>query len=132
MSISTLRRKIKANSIDHKMEEGRYLIRLDEDEPEDAAPPVGFQSNDGTRPTTAVPPPLPKVEAPPSGLDSLQKEIDSVRTEMGRGQEANSLRWRALEARVAGLAKKLDSFTEQMAELKMLVKIFEERLDGRL
>jgi hypothetical protein len=129
MSISTLRRKIKSNALEYKMEDGRYLIRLDDDEPEEATAPAGFQSNDGATP--AVMPPLPKVEAP-SGLVALQKEVDGLRIEMGRGQEDGSLRWRALEARVAGLAKKLDSFTEQMAELKMLVKIFEERLDGRL
>jgi hypothetical protein len=130
MSISTLRRKIKANSIEYRMEDGRYLIRLDEDELESSVPSAGFQSNDGAKP--AAMPPLPKVEVSSSGSVGLQREVESLRAEMGRGQAEGSLRWRALEARVAGLAKKLDSFTEQMAELKMLVKIFEERLDGRL
>jgi hypothetical protein len=131
MSISTLRRKIKSNNIEYKMEDGRYLIRLDEVE-EPAV--TGFASSDApvTPPaivervaTGAVRPPLPAV-AP------VQEEFEEIRAEIRRSGEEGSLKWRALEARVAGIAKKLDFFTEQMAELKMLVKIFEEKLDGRL
>ena len=46
-------------------------------------------------------------------------------------QDDNVLRWKALEARVSGIAKKLEFFSEQMAEAKMLVKLFEEKLDHR-
>ena len=134
MSISTLRRKIKSNNIEYKMEEGRYLIRLDQEQ----EPPVsgGFASNDTSRlpvarPELSVAPPKPAL--PDEGaVRALRSELDTVRAEMKQSGEEGSLRWRALEARVAGIAKKLDFFGEQMAELKMLVKIFEERLDGRL
>jgi hypothetical protein len=40
------------------------------------------------------------------------------------------MKWRALEARVNGLSKKVDFLVEQNSELNMLVKVFEEKLDG--
>lgn len=119
MSISTLRRKIKANSIRFKLEDGRYLISCDE-------LPTGQRivSSDSVGGKAAV------LHAGASLLlaeDELAKIHDELRQHKGE----EGLRWRALEARVAGLARKLESFTEQVAELKMLVKIFEEKLDRR-
>lgn len=141
MSISTLRRKIKSNAVDYKMEEGRYLIRFDELEEE---APMGFTSTDAPRAAPVAkaepvlpPPPTPKTTTTilptvsASAPESFQTELKKIREEMSLSRDEGSLRWRALEARVAGLAKKLEQFTEQMAELKMLVKIFEEKLDGR-
>jgi hypothetical protein len=122
MSISTLRRKIKANSIQFKMEDGRYLIHCDE-LPEDAPIHQGFVSSDRTR---TIPVALAQETAflEENELEKISQELRQYKTE-------DSMRWRALEARVTGLAKKLDLFVEQMAEVKMLVKIFEEKLDRR-
>jgi hypothetical protein len=158
MSISTLRRKIKSNSIEFKMEEGRYLIKSDEfAEPK---PTVTYASSDqapqlpSARPTASAPmaaQPIPRaatvetaapVAAAPQALpptppahlianSSAGTELAAVREELRRMQEDSVLRWRALEARVAGLVKKIEFFSEQMAETKMLVKIFEEKLDHR-
>jgi hypothetical protein len=135
MSISTLRRKIKSNSIEYKMEEGRYLIRSDdlEDAP---SVPAGFASSDAPRlpPPPAVRTTSPAAPSPaisPLPTAGLAQELAEIRSEMRLAQSESSLRWRALEARVAGIAKKLDMFAEQMGELKMLVKIFEEKLDHR-
>jgi hypothetical protein len=145
MSISTLRRKIKSNTIEYKMEEGRYLIRSD-DLVESARTIGGFSSSDQaprmptSRPVVeaAASPPapraptenLPEVKAAPVAAPSLN-EMASLREEFRRMQEDNNLRWRALEARVSGIVKKLEFFSEQMAEAKMLVKLFEEKLDHR-
>jgi len=135
MSISTLRRKIKSNAVEYKMEEGRYLIRFDEFDEEPPAPPLGFASTDAPRMPPNLPKPEPRVvlkpavEAPQQNV--ILDEIRKIREELHLNKDEGSLRWRALEARVAGLAKKLEQFTEQMAELKMLVKIFEEKLDSR-
>lgn len=124
MSISTLRRKIKANSIQFKMEDGRYLIHCDE-LPETAASPLGIVSSDHARPTSAS---FIKESA---FLDEQEDELEKISQELRQYKTEDSLRWRALEARVAGLAKKLDLFVEQISEVKMLVKIFEEKLDRR-
>jgi hypothetical protein len=146
MSISTLRRKIKSNSIDFKMEEGRYLIRSD-DLPE-PAPTVAFTSTDqaprvpaarplGTAPAIAQPFPRGEIvesatiSPPPAPVLPASSELAQLREDFRRMQEDNLLRWKALEARVSGLAKKLEFFSEQMAETKMLVKLFEEKLDHR-
>ncbi len=123
VSISTLRRKIKSSAISYKMDGGKYLIKCDRETgsenttpevwPEEgsyfssdliSAPPAQANANLGRGDTTPIPGEI--------------KELD--------------LKWRALEARVSGLAKKVELFSEQVSELKMLVKIFEERLDERL
>jgi hypothetical protein len=142
MSISTLRRKIKANAIDYKMDEGRYLIKWDEEEG-GVAPNVAFHSSDTidedgeefedgyTTQHAAGSSALGNSFEVPEEVLQLRREMQSIRDDAGLMNEENSLRWRALEARVTGLAKKLDLFTEQFAELKMLVKLFEEKLDNR-
>jgi len=143
MSISTLRRKIKSNTISFKMEDGRYLIN-GSDLPEGART-MGFASSDAamprvpdsrpgvettqfTAPVTAAPQPQVAAPAPAASAGS---ELQALREEFRRMQEDNVLRWKALEARVSGIAKKLEFFSEQMAEAKMLVKLFEEKLDHR-
>ncbi len=125
-SISTLRRKIKSNTIEYKMEDGRYLIRSDDVE---GAPPVtGFTSNDAPREKPAA---APALVIPAADTADLEQDFLLLRKDVQKTRDEDSLRWRALEARVAGLAKKLELFSEQVAELKMLVKIFEETMDRR-
>lgn len=136
VSISTLRRKIKSNAIEYRMEDGRYLIRFDAAE---EGKEIGFSSSDS--------PPTPadiqvtgvdravlssRMNLPQDALPltHLMTELAQVSAELRVSREEGALRWRALEARVAGIARKLEAYTEQMAELKMLVKLFEERLDG--
>lgn len=141
MSISTLRRKIKSNAISYKMEDGRYLIQSDEipegtravgfsssDEPRHHSIPTARPSapeKDSPAPATFAPAPPPQAPSAPTA------ELETLKAEIRRAREEDILRWRALEARVSGLAKKLEFFSEQMAETKMLVKIFEEKMDGR-
>ena len=145
MSISTLRRKIKSNSIEFKMEEGRYLIHRDD--LSEGSRGMGFVSTDqaasprvpSARPfvEAALQPPPPPVcaDLPAQSMAASStsapatSEIDNLREEVRRLQEDSALRWKALEARVSGIAKKLEFFSEQMAEAKMLVKLFEEKLD---
>lgn len=146
ISISTLRRKIKSNGIDFRMEEGRYLIRADE--MVDDIPNTPFASHEipaETKTAKNMEAELPKYNSAPASVEEPRKEIKKENDlanslylelkktvdEMAATRGDESLRWRALEARVSGLAKKLEIYSEQMAELKMLVKIFEEKLDNR-
>ncbi len=148
MSISTLRRKIKSSSIEFKMEEGRYLIRSDD--LTEAKAFSGYSSSDApilpriptsqpimvrnemlepaTKPAQA---PIPTLSPVPSAPPAMAAEVAALREEIQRMQGENRLCWRAIEARVSGLAKNLEIFSEQIAEAKMLVKIFEEKLDHR-
>lgn len=126
VSISTLRRKIKSNSIEYKMDEGRYLVRCDKFLEDDA-----FQSTDMVDDTmvTEAASPSPAILATiPPATNHLEKTV----AELEKRLADNELRWRAIEARVVGLAKRLDVFSEQISETKMLVKIFEEKLDNEL
>lgn len=140
MSISTLRRKIKSNTISYKMEDGRYLIRGDD--LLESARSMGFASSDQTVPKVPssrpsvdlAPAPEATISRPtlaPAPREVVSEDSHALREELRRLQEDNILRWKALEARVSGIAKKLEFFSEQMAEAKMLVKLFEEKLDHR-
>ena len=136
VSISTLRRKIKSNTISYKMEDGRYLIQSDE--LTDVKPNVGFASSDEPK-EARLPESRPEAKEALSPLETIAAvkpalapaRVESLPADLRQMQEDNLLRWKALEARVSGLAKKLEFFAEQMAETKMLVKIFEEKLDHR-
>lgn len=94
-SISTLRRKIKSNSIVHKMEDGRYLIK----------------------------------DEMAQSRNTQVKEIISPQFTPPRNETGTDLHLKALDARVGGLARKVDLMAEQLSELKMLVQIFEEKLE---
>ena len=122
VSISTLRRKIKSNAISYKMEEGRYLI--------------GAESR-----MTPAPGPAPQAKletlftihsTDAAVIETGQKQIHAGEATSSFDSAVNYMRWRAVEARVAGLVKKVEMLGEQVSELKMLVNIFEEKLDGRL
>jgi len=112
MSISTLRRKIKANAIDFKKDDGRYLVRCDAFAEDNN---TAFYSSDGA-----------EIEPAPTQEAARQEKNHDIELRMAE----NELRWRAIDARVSGLAKKLEIFSEQISELNMMVKIFEEKLDN--
>ena len=119
ISISTLRRKIKSNAISFRLDGGRYLIK----------------SEGQGRPVVAAPAERPKPvfatvssDAPRPVAPRPAMSVDSARPEMAEME----LKWRALEARLNGLSKKVDFLIEQNSELNMLVKVFEEKLDGAL
>lgn len=126
MSISTLRRKIKSNSIEFKMEDGRYLIHSDKfsEHPRGGSSALAFSSSDD-KPAQAS----EVARMAPGAAAEQSAELARLAEEIKQYKGEEAVRWRALEARVAGIAKKLELFTEQMAEVKMLVKIFEEKLD---
>ncbi|NUM89718.1 MAG: hypothetical protein HUU37_10975 [Bdellovibrionales bacterium] len=125
VSISTLRRKIKANAVDFRLEAGKYLLRCDDEcLSEETTPEVVPESKRAYFSSDAVVPPSAQAATSGLGLEEVQSLIDLA-------QSKQDLRWRAAEARVAGLARKVDAFSEQVSELKMLVRLFEERLDGR-
>jgi hypothetical protein len=128
VSISTLRRKIKSNTIEYRMEEGRYLLRLQE------GALAGFHSDDRVIEGALKIPEAPKAAAPiPSRSEPMPVAMAlGVLPQESKGEDTEArLRIRALEARLVGVAKRTDSLLEQVAELKMLVRIFEERLDQR-
>ena len=128
ISISTLRRKIKANSVEYKMDAGKYLIRCDKfvDEME----PVATEEYNSYEPlrysSTFLSSDAPIITS--ASNEELRGEIARMEERL----QQNDLKWRAMEARVSGLAKRLEMFSEQISELKMLVKIFEEKLDNEI
>lgn len=134
VSISTLRRKIKANSIEFRLDNGRYLIRSHQTEsrpsvnPEQPIFPKNSTDNGGTVGTDSAGAPAMMIA---TGRDQ-SAEIQKISREVREKLAEMDLKWRALEVRVNGLAKKIDFLIEQNSELNMLVKVFEEKLDASI
>ena len=100
ISISTIRRKIKSNSIEFKLVSGRYLIK--------AGKPI---SHDQSHSDTAGKPIIQSKKRVP--IKSLP--------------ETNSI-----HNKIEELSKKVAYLEEQNAELDMVVRMFEEKLDSLL
>lgn len=137
ISISTVRRKIKSDAVKYKMENGRYLIASTVNKPKERA--VFAYSSDDTTPTNR--PDLiakPDNKQDPAFANTRTSAVkNTVTRDTSKGDTEtessfNEVRWRALEARITGLAKKVEYLSEQNSELKMLVKIFEEKLNATL
>lgn len=135
VSISTLRRKIKSNTIEFKLDNGRYLIKSEDAEPKSpvtsAATEVFQKNSSDTAPAIAktdsngTPAMVVRGKDHSAEIANLSREVRQTIADM-------DLRWRALEVRVNGLAKKVDFLIEQNSELNMLVKVFEEKLDASI
>lgn len=144
VSISTVRRKIKSNAVQYKMQNGRYMISVADEQdilssPASTDTVFSHSSDDSARQQKQVTQsPIDVVEQTRKNKLTEQKpvSVEPVHTADSTVRSNNSdideLRWRALEARVTGLAKKVEYLAEQNSELKMLVKIFEEKLNATL
>lgn len=113
ISISTLRRKIKSNSIAYKLDNGKYLIRSETE--------AGTSFEIKNEPSSVAIFETAPVRNKPIAIATQTSVSNNFEME---------LRWKALEARVNGLAKKVDYLIEQNSELNMLVKVFEEKLNA--
>ena len=101
VSLSTLRRHIKANKVEYRVENGRYLLFDD--------------SEDDAR--MSVPPPRPQL------TDSSALHMRA----RGTSALAQSVAPTALDE-AAQLRRELQMAREEIAELKMLVDLYEEKL----
>lgn len=132
VSISTLRRKIKANKIEYRLDNGRYLIRTEDSQRGVSSAPqrnpiFDIQSSDDR----GVNSPMRMIEAARAQVtrpDTNSAEVDRLEARIADFE----LRWKAMEARIHGLAKKVDFLVEQNSELNMLVKVFEEKLNATI
>lgn len=135
VSVSTLRRKIKTNSIPFRLDNGRYLIRSEAsaDQRSTAIPTNVFAISSNDSAPRAQEAPLRSMPAMASAVNMEgSADIARVKKEMHAALSEMDLKWRALEARLNGLAKKMDFLIEQNSELNMLVKVFEEKLNASM
>lgn len=129
VSISTLRRKIKSNAIEYRLDDGRYLIRSNSE---------GSMDSSETIPAAETPKEVPvnRTDSVGTVMMATGKDFSPEISRLAREQKAAlaemDLKWRALEARLHGLSKKVDYLIEQNSELNMLVKVFEEKLNASM
>lgn len=124
LSLSTIRRKIKSNSLPFRLENGRYLILFS-----DSATHNPMQ--------TAPPPPRPRPAAlspqrrwfqtPPPPPKPLATEDDQTKILT----EAYELALREKEARIKLLEKNNNELQERVTELQLLIRVLEEKYDVR-
>lgn len=107
ISTSTIRRKIKSNSIEFKLESGRYLIKSD------------------NTPKENTPAPSPDIHS-----DTIGKPI--LQTKKRVAIKSSSLEMRDMQEKIEALSKKVEYLAERNAELDMVVRMFEEKLDPLL
>ena len=95
VSLSTLRRHIKSNKVEYKVEGGRYLLFVSENESEEE----------------------------PGMLDRFSPQPVSPRM-----ASQDSAPKHSLQTRIDQLEHELDHAREEIAELKMLIALYEEKI----
>lgn len=130
ISLSTIRRKIKSNSIPYRLENGRYLILFQEkggagaqmSQPQAAYVGVTPEKIAPQRPVPAerrlqvVSPPAPEAE----GEDSVHMLVDAFEHALKEKDE-----------RIQLLEKLVSDLDERINELRLLVRVLEEKYEVR-
>ncbi len=129
ISLSTIRRKIKSNSIPYRLENGRYLILFDENggKTSGTSRPGAYQSQSAEtiaprpqanveRRLQAVPPPVQI----PEGEDSMHMLVDAFEHALKEKDE-----------RIQLLEKLVHDLDERINELRLLVRVLEEKYEVR-
>ncbi len=141
VSISTIRRKIKSSAIEYKMASGRYLIKSARPKHE-AVKHEAMRKDSQAEPMRAIFPAQSDDSASATQQQTL-REAKSYSGALAQQVAASApissqefkdldLKLKALDARLNGLARKLEFVMEQSSELNMLVKVFEEKLNVTL
>lgn len=129
VSLSTIRRKIKSNSIPYRLENGRYLI-LFQEKGEDTMHNNHAMYATSRRgmldPTARSTNPMPALgaESHPDTLPLVERSVSMVSDAFEHALKEKDERIRLLERRNAELAERLD-------ELKLLVQVLEEKYNVR-
>lgn len=147
LSLSTIRRKIKSNSLQYRMENGRYLIFFEEGgrtapRPQTTmpvAPPSSAKWDDEpARPEPFRPEPSRAHEsvrfapAPRDGkADEIRPTTSGVDSAVRMVSEAFEHALREKDERILLLEKANRDLEERLLELRLLVKVLEEKYEVR-
>lgn len=115
VSLSTIRRKIKSNSIPHRLEKGRYLILFQgNSELREAEQDVQMEAPANPLPVRTVPPP----SAPQA-------------TAFSETEEAVRMVSEAFEMNIQKLEERNRELEQRVNELQLLVRVLEEKYEVR-
>jgi hypothetical protein len=127
LSLSTIRRKIKSNSIPFRLENGRYLIFFEET----VAPtpkPAPVMRREETRVVAPPPPPivrdLPRKKEERTSTPSTDESVRMV-------SEAFEHAIREKDERIILLERANRELEDRLNELRLLVKVLEEKYEVR-
>ncbi|MBC7692188.1 MAG: hypothetical protein H7222_10495 [Methylotenera sp.] len=111
VSLSTLRRHIKTNKVQYKVEDGRYLLFVTESFKKGDLPPAGNIREEALR------------------NDNHQSSSGEVRN-LKNPNTSNDASSAALTQKVRKLETELHRAQEEIAEMKMLIALYEEKISG--
>jgi len=134
VSLSTIRRKIKSNSIQYRLEKGRYLILFTDEAYETPAPALNIVSS--RRPTENAPqyrePSVSKATA------SIKEDTDEDRIGIPLVEKAVRMVSQAFEhtlrekdERIRLLEQRNTELEERLNELRTLVRVLEDKYEVR-
>lgn len=128
VSLSTIRRKIKSNSIQFRLEKGKYLIRYEASPVTVAkapAPTLARKLDEVV--SMAAPPPRVETGPPPKEDKSLPLVDDSVRMVSDAFEHA----LKEKDERIRLLERHSRELEERLKELQLLVRVLEEKYEVR-
>lgn len=136
VSLSTIRRKIKTNSIPFRLEKGRYLILFKSTDTHAAeAAPV---QEEAPAPLYAVPTPAPRAEARQEIVPTVASPSTVTATAANGMDQAVRMISEAFEhtlrekdERIRLLEKRNEDLEERLNELRTLVRVLEEKYEVR-
>jgi len=110
LSLSTIRRKIKSNALPHRLERGKYLIL--------------FREGDAPEASRA---PMPRVIAGSNEESDTPRADNAVRMVSDAFEHA----LREKDERIHLLERANQALEQQLSELRLLVKVIEEKYEVR-
>ncbi len=114
VSLSTIRRKIKSNRIQYRLEKGRYLILFDDNRIESAPPVIKMESR--PKPTPRL---VERAETTP-GMESVRMVSDAFEHALKEKDE-----------RIRLLEKRNKESEDRLKELQLLIRVLEEKFAVR-
>jgi hypothetical protein len=136
LSLSTIRRRIKSNSLQYRLEQGRYLILFEEPNRVTTSVPAPTP-----QPVVTAPPPPPVVLRAANWEENVRKETPRPVIKNANGSEVDSAvkmisdafehAIREKDERIHLLEKENLALEERLNELRLLVKVLEEKYEVR-
>jgi hypothetical protein len=144
VSLSTIRRKIKSNSIQYRLEKGRYLILFSDSNNQAARQPIShaelgrWRDEPLSRFTTATPfvPRETPVKEPVAAVVAEAEEISDSSLAFAEKavkmvSDAFEHALREKDTRIASLEKQNGELEKRISELQLLVRVLEEKYEVR-
>ncbi len=125
VSLSTIRRKIKSNTLPHRLEKGKYLVLL-------GGEPLPHFRQEEVRPApvVAAPPPMPAPRPAPEPVAPKAAPLTKTPDDTVRlVTDAFEYAMKEKEERIRLLERRNQDLESHLEELRLLVQVLEEKYE---